>query len=81
MTKEEFRNIENMTLKEVCRFLEISPYELIAKNLNCIICPLYRNWCDSYCNMRKTKKKLFCDWGVCLAWKTINGMSSQEYLG
>lgn len=48
MTKEEFRNIENMTLKEVCRFLEISPYELIAKNLNCIICPLYRNWCDSY---------------------------------
>ena len=25
MTKEEFRNIENMTLKEVCRFLEISP--------------------------------------------------------
>ena len=48
MTKEEFRNIENMTLKEVCRLLEISPYELIAKNLNCIRCPLYRNGCDSY---------------------------------
>lgn len=48
MTKEEFRKIENMKFQEVCSFLEISPYEIIAKNLHCIRCPLFCNGCDGY---------------------------------
>ena len=45
MTKEEFRNIENMTFKEVYEFLGVKPTTIIAKNLDCTKCPLFNHGC------------------------------------
>ena len=44
MTDEEFRNIENMPFKEVCEFLGVKPTTIIAKNLDCTKCPLFKRW-------------------------------------
>lgn len=46
MTKEELKNIGDMPFKEVCKFLFEDDITILAKNLMCIKCPLFRSDCS-----------------------------------
>ena len=56
--KEEFRNIENMTFKEVCELLNVKPITLIEENLACTKCPLFSHGCYGYEDQYVCKSKL-----------------------